>query len=458
MLFKGITMKTLSKYFRKNLLLVMVYLASFSLNADISVTTLPIIDVDNSNLNLFSTPIVYYNGSIFTVNVEPSGSSLNAGINLKTVVRKVMLGNGKEWLSHTIDQNTIEDEYHTQASIGVDKLGFIHIAYGMHNMPWQYVVSDNPSDISAFSFYGDEISIFDKGVVKFLNKTPFPSTGSAAIPGNQITYPAFFYDNNYDLYVTYRFAVKPRRHYRDRILSGGIARYDLVNKEWQALGGNIQITKLDAIWQGEGDYKKITAFASSNRWTVYLPRLAFDRDNGMHVSWLWRKGGAGRYTVHPSYAYSPNDETKFYTSKGKQYNLPISVDKAEWVGKHGVDKFDSISDIEVDDRYVYIVLHRQGKTRELIKLNRLSKQWIKSEAMPHSASTFKVDRNGGQWAFATGLKVFYRKTDKGMWNLVFKDTEKYRYPKVIPVPGKNEFYIHTQSLDQKRVKIYKLEF
>jgi len=427
----------------------------------VNVTTLPVIPVDKSNLNLFSTPIAYYQGQLYTVNVEPA-NSLNTGLNLKTVVRKSVAVDSQhwQWISNTIDNQTIEDKYHTQASIAIDKLGYLHIAYGMHNMPWQYVVSDQPSDIASFSFFGDAITMADKVSVKVFNKTPFPFIGSAAIPGNQVTYPAFFYDKNKGLYVTYRFAVKPKRAFKDRGFSGGIAYYDVSNKRWLPLGGDIQVNKEDADWVSNKTTENLTPFAYRNQWAVYLPRLAFDDDNTMHVSWLWREGGAGGDTTHPSYAYSPANDANFYTSQQGKYALPISEGSAEWVGKPNVDKFDAISEIEVDANFVYVLMHRQGKTRELLKLDRVAKKWKSSEDMPYSASIFKVDEEGGQWAFATGLRVLHRKTDKGSWQVVFKDdsADKYGYPKVLQVPGDKVFYIHTQNINQESVKIYKLEY
>jgi hypothetical protein len=426
----------------------------------IKVESYPIIKVDSSSTNLFSTPIAYYNGSIYTINVEPSENSLSTGIDLKTTVRKLITvtSRSSRWQAKVIDNETIADKYHTQASIGIDKHGYLHVAYGMHNMPWQYSVSTAPGSIDSFSFLGGPISYNDKFTVKYLNKTPFPGFGDARIQGNQITYPSFFYDNNGELFLTYRYAIKPKKEFLKRDFAAGIARYDLISKSWISIGGEVKISADDAdlFSNNSGIYKTL---ATNEYWTVYLPRLAFDSMNAMHVSWLWRFGGAGSDTTHPSYSYSP-DLLDFYNSKGFKYKLPISENLAEWIVPNSLRKYDALSEIDVDNNYVYVVVHEQIKTRQLYKLDRKNKTWLLPEDMPFSASVLKVDNKGGQWAFATGLKVFYRPNTKAKWIAVYSDSskEQFSYPKVLSLKNNNIFYVHTQSSDEKKVKIYKLQF
>jgi hypothetical protein len=450
----------LKKYYDIFILLSFIGILS-PVYAEIKVSSFPVITVDKSNVNVFSTPIAHYQGAIYTVNIEPGLSGVSDGVDLNTKIRKsVLINNQWQWLTTAIDNKTIKDAYHTQPSIGIDKDGYIHVAYGMHNMPWQYVISNAAGDISSFSFHGDAITIQDKIAVKHLNITQFPSRGTALIPGNQITYPAFFYDSNNDLYITYRFAVHPKLRFKYRGFSGAIARYNTLTKKWASIGGSILIGREEANWSGLANARVSNPFAFESQWTVYLPRLAFDNANTMHVSWLWRKGLAGSDASHPSYAYSPHDESTFYKSSQCPYSLPISVEVADWIG--GIpneDKYHSISDIAVNEDHVYIVLDKIGATRELNIFDRKQSKWLESEKMPWGASSFKLDSKGGQWAFATGLTVFYRTNGKENWNIVYnEDNRVYAYPKIIPVSDKNEFYIHTQSLDKNSVKIYKLEY
>lgn len=189
-------------------------------NAAEQVRVLPTFDVAPSNINSFNTPVAYWQGDVYTANVEP-GMGM-PGIHLKTVVRKCALGNAASctWESKVVDDATLDDMYHTQPSIAVDRAGYVHVAYNMHHMPWQYSVSTRPGDISTFNFMGEPITAAQKALVKLANQTPFFSIGKAAIAGNQITYPAFYYDQNRDLYVTYRFATRPKLAFADRAYAG----------------------------------------------------------------------------------------------------------------------------------------------------------------------------------------------------------------------------------------------
>ena len=56
----------------------------------------------------------------------------------------------------------MQNKYHTQASIGIDKLGHIHVAYNMHNTPWQYSISEYSENIESFIFFGQEVSMAQK--------------------------------------------------------------------------------------------------------------------------------------------------------------------------------------------------------------------------------------------------------------------------------------------------------
>lgn len=436
---------------------------SFPSYSDIDVSTYPLIEVHKSNINVFSTPIAYYHDSLFTVNVEAPEFGVSNGINLRTTIREASLSSEPQltkWKSYIVDNMTLEDKYHTQASIAVDKSGYLHIAYNMHNMPWQYAVSKKPGDISGFSFHGEAISAFEKFVVKHLNKTTFPGPGTSDIQGTQITYPAFFYDNNNDIYITYRFAAKPKRAFKNRAFSGGIAKYDLVGKKWHSLGGTIPLNREDADWEKNDFPHAYKALAYEDGWTVYLPRLAFDSNNGMHVSWFWREGTAGPDTTRPTYAYKPAGAVDFFTSKNIKYVTPVTAATSDWIGKPTGDKFLAISHIEVTNSFVYVILQKYRKNREIYELNRKTSKWRNLGSSPYGASIIKIDANGGQWAFATGLTVLFRNNATSSWKVVYsdKDKQKFGYPKVLYAPESKSFFIHTQSISEEWVKIYKLDY
>jgi hypothetical protein len=410
-------------------------------------------------MNVFSTPVAYYDGEVYVVNVEPA-TGPNNGINLRTVVRKgkQVAKNQWAWETYVLDGATLDDPYHTQPSIAVDKAGYVHVAFNMHNMPWQYAVSTRPKDISSFVFRGEEVSSKERYAVQILNKTSFPSIGRAAIPGNQITYPAFFYDRNKDLFVTYRFATRPKRLFDERGFAGGIARYDVTTKLWVAIGGNLAVSSDDADLPKGVKSASVKAFAYTDKWSVYLIRLAFDRSNHMHATWTWRENGAGRDTSNPTYAFSPDGGRKFLRSDGTMYSLPIDVKSADvMMGKEYINKFDASTSVIADPsgKPFAVVQHVSGR----FLVNHDGDNWSSPEIMPFGADVLLIDDDGTQWAFASEPMVLRRDKGDSAWTAVYRDRdrEQFFYAKVFPVTYENMFIIYALNRDFTKVKIIMLK-
>lgn len=425
----------------------------------------PTLNVSKSNISTWATPVAYKNGKVFFVAVMPP-PKLSNGMDLNTVIYKgVQINNNWIWTSTSIDSTTLDDQWHNIPSIGIDPDGYIHVAYNMHTMPWQYSISKLPLDINAFEFKGDAISIVEKSAVKNFNKTPFPKIGNALIPGNQITYPAFFYDKNQDLYVTYRFAAYPKRSYMDRMFSAGIAKYNNQSKEWLAIGGTIPLSNRDADFS-DSHLSSITSFASDMGWTVYLPRLAFDSINNMYVAWHWRKGGAGGDHTNPSYAWSKDNGETFNKSDGTAYHLPITYAEADKISSfESTTKFFGPTRLLISPSDTpYLLMQPIGQGRFLVHLDRHNNKWSSPEKTPDSALEFSFDGEGNMWAFSTGLKIFKRFDVIGEWKLVHSDTdsiakkEKWCQPKVLSVPEERMFLVHSQSCDYTKIKITKVKW
>ncbi len=407
------------------------------------------IDVSPSSENDFSTPVAWFNGSIYTVDIEPPDGE-NNGINLKTVVRKWTLSEDGvwQWISNVVENRTLDDRYHTQASIAIDKNGYIHVAYNMHNMPWQYKVSKKPEDISEFDFLGDEISTDTLSLVKHQNETPFPNIGTAAIPGTQVTYPSFFKDRNEDLYVTYRFATRPAQSWKDRGFAGGVAKYNVLKKTWSPIGGVMTLTEDDATFSDVASSRsimKVSPFAYYDQWSVYSIRLAFDNKNAMHVSWTWREGGAGTDCSDPSYAFSNNQST-FTKANRQKYNLSIAVTDAETsYPQSDSQKFYALTSISTDSMgNPYIILNPIGSSRALVHYDQNSKTWSEPEPTPWGATEIYIDDNDRQWAFSSGPNVFYRDKGTTKWQHPFS-SEGFGWPKIVYIDEIDGFLIHTLS-------------
>ncbi len=403
-----------------------------------------------------ATPFDYYKGDVYTVHVEPSDGSGRDGVNLRTVVRKgTRNASGQwSWTSSVVESRTIRDEYHTQASIVVDKLGYIHTAYNMHNMPWQYSVSKNPGDISSWEFRGQAITQSDIEKVKFLNQTSFPQLGSAAIPGNQITYPMFFKDRLGDLYITYRYSLKPAQPWEQRAFAGGIAKYDTTSRSWKSVGGPVEITGFDAQLEPGQLNATQMPFAFQEGYSVYLITLTFDQSNGMHVFWHWRENGAGEKVTRPSYAYSP-DVSKFYTSKGASYNLPVNLNTADIVSQVApvVEYYAQKSaDVFIDGKPA-VVLNPASGVRTITYLNKTTGMWSPPVVTPWGATEVVVDKAGNQWMFVSGLQVFKRSAALGNWVQVGQIGTALGYPRAQYIPSEDLFIVHAKSSDGANASI-----
>lgn len=405
--------------------------------------------------NVFASSFEYRNGQLFIVHVEPPISKKVNGINLHTVLRKgVRQDNGSwSWESKIIESRTLLDPWHNQASVGLDKNGYVHVAYNMHNMPWQYAVSKQPYDISAFEFRGQAVTDNELMAVKIENKTPFPHVGSAAISGNQITYPIFLVDRDKNLFVTYRYALKPARSWENRDFAGGIARYDTELRRWFQIGGGFVINNIDAkLLNGQ-----LTAtqrpFAFSPGYSVYLPTIAFDSNNGMHVFWNWRREGAGMETIHPSYAYSP-DGDNFFSSDGAPYSLPISIAEINSLADSDTRQFYANKTVAVTltGNPVAVVQPVSGG-RELLTIDKASGS-IRIEKTPESAQNILIDNSGRQWLFSTGIRVFMRETEKLPWRFIGTIGSGLCSPKAKYYSDELRFVLEAKSCTSMAVSLF----
>lgn len=405
--------------------------------------------------NVFATPFDYQNGMLFTVHVEAGDGTGRDGVNLHTVVRKgVRQANATwTWESHVVEARTILDTWHAQASIAVDKQGYVHVAYNMHNFPWQYAVSDRPYDISSFTFKGQPVSQQEIERSKFENKTNFPDTGTAAIPGNQITYPSFTKDRNGELYVTYRFAVRPNKAFEERAFGAGIARYDADLRTWHSIGGDVTMEAKDAKLDAQGPTIQ-RPFAFEDRYTVYLPIIGFDSNNKMHIVWNWRRGEAGMETFRPSYAMGSGDKT-FVDPTGAKLALPIDVIHSFPVtGKRDEEQFYAPKVIAFTTQDAPMVLMQPlTPGRQIWTLNKSRAAFDKEES-PAAASALVVDKQGRQWAFATGLRVFMRPEGVVRWEDMGEIGPNICAPKVAYYPADSRFVVHAKSCTGDRAYIF----
>jgi len=221
------------------------------------------IRTDKSNYALFNSPIFTYHGNIYVCFVQPD--ELSSG-KYKTVIGKY---SGGEWQYCDVEPNTSYDPWHTEPSLALDTLGYIHVTYNMHSSPWQYCKSILPENISSWEFLEQKLEgPHDKKESSYIS-----GNGTANIPGNRITYQYMTIDREGTIYISYRECkyCSQGTDYYGMQWSLGISKYDVLSKTWQRLGP-------------EGG---VRPFATEPVRRAQVGRIFFDLNNRMHITWNW---------------------------------------------------------------------------------------------------------------------------------------------------------------------------
>jgi hypothetical protein len=419
---------------------------------------LPPFQVAPMNVGTFQNAVWAAGGAVYTAHVEPAeGTSL--GINLRTVIRQGRREAAGDWTwtARTAENRTLDDPWHTVPSIAVDRENFVHVVYNMHNMPWQYSLSRKPNSIDVLDFRGEALSLIQLGAVKYLNQTPFPGLGTAAIPGTQITYPTFFVDRKGDIWVTYRFALKPKRDWSDRIYGCGIARYDTATRSWSAVGGKVPIGPDDAALGGSGNGSAdVTAFCSNPGWWANDIRLWFDDANTMHVVWCWSdyitSDDPERRREYHGYARSSDGGQTFTHSDGKAYKLPIDLKSSELVSPTA-DHYGGTSLTADKAGNPVVAIQRHGEPFRIARLDANTHRWTQPEASPSGASVIINDGKGRLWAFAGGPAIF-RSTDQApfYWSKIYEE-DGWDHPKVFYAADEDAFYLRLMKCEETKIPV-----
>lgn len=403
------------------------------------------------------SPIDNANGAVYIANIEAGPSGDTDGYDLQTVVRKGSQSNSGiwSWESHVVEDRTVADAWHTVPSIALDKNGYVHVAYNMHNLPWQYQLSTQPYVIDSYEFLGEELSTADIIDLKVNNRTHFPELGKAAIPGTQVTYPAFFKDNRNDLYLTYRFAAKPARKFKDRAMSSGIAKYNSTDKTWESIGVEPLLEKSDfkAKWYKFFEKPVIPkVFALGDGWTSYHPRLMFDPDNNLSVSWMWREGIAGSELTRPCFLSSKNN-IEFRNTTDEIVELPASPDDCgNIMGTSNTQKYNSIGNSVMNSKgEAHLILSPTSGSRQLVSF--VNNQWVWEDS-PYGATEIFFDKHDNLWALASGLSILVRKANTDKWQKVLIADEKIECrPKASLNNDKSIAYIYSPNCRKDTVSI-----
>ena len=213
----------------------------------------------------------------------------------------------------------------------------MHVAYNMHNMPWQYSVSRQPQ--------------LDRRLRLPWRSSFIDSARRCQVPKSD-TFSRFRQRRRSQARRS------PTRHFLliEKAVSGsptdspsnpnetgpiefmGVALLDTTRPHGRgsAVGGNVPISpddaSLDSSRNGGAD---VTAFCSNPGWWANDIRLWFDDANTMHVVWCWSdyitSSDEHKRREFHAYARSSDGGQTFTHSDGKAYKLPIDLQSSELV-------------------------------------------------------------------------------------------------------------------------------
>lgn len=432
---------------RMSMLVILALLAcSCASSASDMTMILGPVPIAKGNVGVFNTPVGSWSGNVYVATVEP-GPDSGSGYDLQTVIRKGMPdGEGEYiWERVVLEDRTIDDPWHTQPSIGIDKNGCIHVAYNMHHLPWQYSVSRIPGDIESMEFRGQPLTSEQIRTYAVENKTPFPSKGSAAIPGNQITYPAFFTDQLGELYVTYRYAVHPARPWGGRLFAGGVAKYSFEAGGWVPIGGDYPLEP-DSISDYDlcGPACFTYPFCVEEGYVAYNIELAFDRKGGMHAIWTWREHSPGGDVGMPSHVYLKDCDGIF--------RAPFGIRNVEHLVPWNGTRFYAQISVALDEKErPYVLLNPIKGKRYVVRKQGGRWEWF-SDA-PHGSTRLSSDLEGTLYAFASGPKVFIWSKPKKKWVLVSQFSGWFN-PRVSYSKSLGGFLIYCNDKNENNVSVF----
>lgn len=190
---------------------------------------------------------------------------LDTGLRPKVVKVEPGVGSTEAFLE-AADYTVMNDAHHFFA-IGVDELGYIHIVGDMHNYNTQEVAhlptrlkdkvclywrSDNPEDISSFTFLG-----------AVAGDCPF---------GTRFTYPRFANDRHGRLFLGIATRSVTGTQYR----AANMNRFDTTTMQWKLLGGTNSLGNQCFLWEDNGEGGGTYNKSGPNN-------IFFDQNNRMHV-------------------------------------------------------------------------------------------------------------------------------------------------------------------------------
>lgn len=236
---------------------------------------------------------------------------------------------------------------HNIISIGIDGKGYLHVAFNHHNANLQYCRSVEP--------YSLELGELE------------PMVGRDE---TRLTYPEFYSLKNGDLLFAYRYGKSGR---------GNLVmnRYDVKSGVWRRVQDN--------LIDGEGERNAY--------W-----QMCVDRNDVIHVSWVWRETPAVETNHDLCYARSKDGGLTWERSTGEKYPLPINAGNAEYAFRipQGSELINQTSMAADKKGNPFIAAYWKGEDEECpqYKLVFKDKDGWKCKRVHHRSTDFTLRGNG----------------------------------------------------------------
>jgi len=212
------------------------------------------------------------------------------GIDKKPIIAKRTLPNG-DWEAFDLSTITgnplnspIADDNHNILSVAVDSDGYIHVVGNMHANPMRYIRSANPEDIFSWEL---------------------PSM--TGVNENSVTYPQFVKLRDGKLLLFYRNGMP------------GL--------------GNIYINEYNTTTKTWSKKQTMLIDGTPSDENPYLNHIAVDKNNVIHIMYVWRGTGNASTNNDICYAKSEDGGNTWVKSDGTNLTLPITHANSEIVVK-----------------------------------------------------------------------------------------------------------------------------
>ncbi len=302
--------------------------------------------------------------------------------------------NSCKWeISQSQYKGNVKDA-HNIISIMVDEAGYLHVAWDHHSGKLRYTKTKKP------------------GSLELLEEMKMIGTDE-----NRVTYPEFYKIPGGDILFLYRNGASGSG---DLVIN----KYDTKTKIWSRLQSN--------LISGEG---KRNAY-----WQAYVDNLGT-----IHLSWVWRESPDVASNHDMAYACSKDGGQTWESSKGVKYNLPITLETAEYAAKipqkSELINQTSMSADENGNPFIASYWREERGVPQYKILYNIGSEW-KVMSLNFRTTTFSLSGGGTKKIPISRPQVMVKgKGENASVLMLFRDEERANKPSVLKINSlKNQEY------------------